>query len=203
MDIRTGRLLPDQYYHIFNRGINGSAVFFEEKNYHFFLERYDKYLSPYVDSYAYCLLRNHFHFLIRVKPEEELLNSIPKKGTDKPLYWHVSNAFSSLFQSYTRAMNKVYSRTGPLFEHPFKRIEVNDEKYFSALIAYIHRNPSRHKLMDDFRKYPHSSYTTFLKDAPTKLERKYVLDWFGGKKGFETFHASEKNQLSNAALMLE
>jgi REP element-mobilizing transposase RayT len=202
MDIRTSKLHPSQFYHIFNRGINGCEVFFEEKNYAFFLQRYAKYVSPFADTYAYCLLNNHFHLLIQVKSEEELLSAISAR-TDQPLYWFVSNAFSSFIQSYTRAMNKVYSRTGPLFENPFKRIEVCDDHYFTALIAYIHRNPMKHGLTEDFKKYVHSSYRTQLSNAPTKLKRQEVLNWFGGKNEYIAFHEIDKGQPLNSAWMLE
>jgi putative transposase len=55
------------YYHIYNRGINGENIFKEESNYAFFLHQYAKYVSPIADTFAYCLLKNHFHLLIRIK----------------------------------------------------------------------------------------------------------------------------------------
>ena len=54
-------------YHIYNRGINGTNIFYEERNYAYFLEKYAHYLHNWVDTFAYCLLKNHFHLLIRVK----------------------------------------------------------------------------------------------------------------------------------------
>jgi len=56
----------NQFYHIYNRGNNGEKIFYTSENYLFFLKRYDHYLSDYADTYAYCLLPNHFHFLIKV-----------------------------------------------------------------------------------------------------------------------------------------
>ncbi len=56
-----------KFYHIFNRGNNSERIFFSERNYEFFLRRYNEYLSSYAETYAFCLLPNHFHFLIRVK----------------------------------------------------------------------------------------------------------------------------------------
>ncbi len=55
------------FYHIYNRGNNKQPIFFEKKNYQHFLKRFDKYLSAFVDVYAYCLMPNYFHFLIMVK----------------------------------------------------------------------------------------------------------------------------------------
>ena len=191
MDIRNAKLHSDQYFHIFNRGINGMPVFFEPKNYDYFLKQYALYVHPFVETFAYCLLGNHFHLLLRVRDVAQLDLAI-KKNKEKPYYWHVSNGFSSFLKSYTRAMNAMYNRTGALFETPFKRIEVKEESYFSALIAYIHRNPEKHGLVKNFKSYPYSSYQAHLQEAPTFLSRQAVLDWFGGKEQYQAFHLQKK-----------
>jgi REP element-mobilizing transposase RayT len=186
LNIRKIPLLPERYYHIYNREINGQAVFFEEENYKYFLQLYEKYLSTLVETYAYCLLQNHFHILIRVRDEDKFREIKPSSGREPG--WHVSNGFASLFQAYTRAINKRYQRTGALFETPFKRIEVKDNSYLSALIAYIHKNPDKHKVGKDFKTYKHSSYRSIISNGSTKLERGKVLDWFGGREEFIKFH---------------
>ncbi|MBN1976347.1 MAG: hypothetical protein JW918_03000, partial [Anaerolineae bacterium] len=56
-----------QYYHIYNRGNNGENIFIEERNYSYFLGLYAKYIEPIADTFAYVLLRNHFHLLVRIK----------------------------------------------------------------------------------------------------------------------------------------
>ncbi|WP_339813798.1 hypothetical protein [uncultured Imperialibacter sp.] len=202
MDIRNAKLHPDQYFHIFNRGINGMPVFFEAKNYDFFLKQYTQFVHPFVETFAYCLLGNHFHLLVRVRDVAQLDLAI-KKDREKPYYWHVSNGFSSFLKSYTRAVNSVYNRTGGLFETPFKRIEVKEESYFSTLIAYIHRNPEKHGLVKDFRSYPYSSYQAHLQDAPTFLSSQAVLDWFGGKEQYQAFHLQEKQPPLDEKWLLE
>ncbi len=60
-------LKPGAYYHIYNRGINGENIFKEERNYAYFLSKYTIYLNPILETYAYCLLKNHFHLLVKVK----------------------------------------------------------------------------------------------------------------------------------------
>jgi REP element-mobilizing transposase RayT len=60
-----------QYYHVYNRGNNRENVFVEERNYRYFLKLYANYIEPIADTYAYCLLRNHFHLLVRIKTVEE------------------------------------------------------------------------------------------------------------------------------------
>ena len=68
-------LLYDTYYHIYNRGVNGEDIFVEERNYDLFLRLYEKYLSPVTDLFSYCLLKNHFHVSVRIKSEEEILET--------------------------------------------------------------------------------------------------------------------------------
>ena len=68
-------LLYDTYYHIYNRGVNGEDIFVEERNYDLFLRLFEKHLTPVADLFAYCLLRNHFHLSVRIKSEEEILES--------------------------------------------------------------------------------------------------------------------------------
>ena len=63
-------LLGDQYYHVYNRGNNREPLFRERRNYPYFLKLYAKYIEPVAETYAYCLLKNHFHLLIRTKDEE-------------------------------------------------------------------------------------------------------------------------------------
>ena len=63
---------PGVVYHFFNRGNNKENIFIEEKNYSFFLSLVTKYLLPVADIYAYCLLKNHFHFALRIKDPEML-----------------------------------------------------------------------------------------------------------------------------------
>jgi len=74
------KLLPGNMYHIYNKGNNKENLFIGEKNYFYFLNLWRKHISPLADTFAYCLLKNHFHFLIRIKLEEQLLNfkALPK-----------------------------------------------------------------------------------------------------------------------------
>ena len=171
-------LQPERYYHVFNRGNNREDLFREARNYAFFLDRYAHHVGPVVDTFAYCLLRNHFHLLIRVRPEDEWPDDRPP-----------ARRFADLFSSYAKAINKEYGRTGSLFQKPFGRIEVNSERYFAHLVRYIHQNPQRHGFVDDFRVYPHSSYRALLAERPTRLQREATLAWFGGAEGFQAAHA--------------
>ena len=74
----TTPLDPNKYYHIYNRGNAGQWIFSKENNYPYFLSKYKIYMLDYVNTYAYCLLPNHFHILIKVKSEEELIKAACK-----------------------------------------------------------------------------------------------------------------------------
>ncbi|NIM94952.1 MAG: hypothetical protein GTO18_14720 [Anaerolineales bacterium] len=170
------QLLIDQYYHIYNRGNNNELLFREARNYNYFLKLSVKYAYPIIKTYAYCLLPNHFHFLVKIKD----CQSYP-----------TSRAFANLFSTYAKAINKAYDRSGSLFEKVFHRKMINDDRYFTSLVVYIDRNLQKHGFVDDFRNWPHSSYRTILSNRPSRIERTAVLEWFGGPRGFEEVHTTE------------
>ncbi|MBI5650247.1 MAG: transposase [Chloroflexi bacterium] len=149
-------LEPGLYYHIYNRGTNRENIFIEQRNYAHFLKLYGKYIEPIADTYAYCLLRNHFHLLVRIK----LIAERDPKGFENPsgLVQDPSIFFSNFFNAYAKSINLAYNRTGSLFQHPFGRIEIKTDEYFAKLVTYIHQNPQKHGLIDDFREWAYSSY---------------------------------------------
>jgi putative transposase len=198
-------LQPDSFYHIYNRGINGENIFKEERNYSYFLQRYAHHVEPFAETYAYCLLKNHFHILIKTRSEGNIRALLSEQSTlqkdgillpkhhDKSIEWIYGNAFASFFKSYAISINKAYNRTGSLFEESFRRILVDSDDYFTELIYYIHHNPQKHGFVKDFKEYPHSSYHSHLHTAMTKLKRDEVLDWFGNRNEFERFHLGNQN----------
>ena len=70
-------LEKDKVYHIYNRGINSETIFNSDENKHYFLKLYSKYLENKADTFAYCLMDNHFHFIIRIVNEKEITDSLP------------------------------------------------------------------------------------------------------------------------------
>jgi len=195
-----------QYYHIYNRGNNRADIFYEERNYGYFLKLYAKYVEPVADTYAYCLLRNHFHLLVRVKTVEEqetlrVSETLRVLEAFKPK--SPSQQFGNLFNAYAKAINKAYQRSGSLFENPFGRIPVTSDAYFVQLIAYIHQNPQKHGFVDDFRDWPYSSYQAMLSEKPTRLKRDEVLAWFNGMAAFQASHQGMMNERQIASLVPE
>ena len=106
----------NQFYHVYNRGNNGEKIFYSTRNYYHFLNLYDKYLSDCVNTYAYCLIPNHFHFLIRVRDSSV-----------------ISDQFRIFFLSYSKAINKQESRTGSLFQKRFKRTTIEELSHCNGL----------------------------------------------------------------------
>lgn len=182
------------YYHIYNRGNNGEQLFYKPENYTHFLRLYEKYIDPIADTYAWCLMGNHFHLLVRIKEKDEInMDSLPNpvrvqnpNRVIKPPHRY----FSDLFNSYSQAINKQEGRTGSLLESPFRRIPITSDKYFQNLVVYIHRNPVHHGFTDDYRDYPWSSYGSIISDKTTRLRRKEVVDWFDNRKNFIYCHSA-------------
>lgn len=75
--MKNTKYTPGTYYHLFNRANGWEQLFRSEDNYNYFLRRYIKYMSPVCSTYAYCLLPNHFHFLVRIHDAEELRPLLP------------------------------------------------------------------------------------------------------------------------------
>lgn len=181
MKIREDILQSGCFYHIFNRGVNSKPVFLNQENYRFFLQKVEKYILPYFDVYAYCLMPNHFHLILSPKLDISLEESSHKNGlhSTESVF---SKTIGKLISSYTQAFNKVYLRTGALFESPFKRIEIDNEDYLKNLIIYVHQNH------DDFTNYKYSSYRSILSTSETSLKRAEVLSLFGDLDNFVFCH---------------
>ena len=198
----------DKYYHIFNRGINGENLFRENSNYEHFLRLYSEHIEPVAETFAWVLMKNHFHLLVRIIPEEKIGLIKPredKKRIDYPLKkkYNPTQQLGNLFNAYAKAFNKKYNRTGSLFESPFRRIPVNDERYFKHLIFYILNNPVHHGFCEVMTDYPWSSYLTTISDKPTRLQRDKVIGWFNSKPEFIEFHQQNHDDKTIESLIIE
>jgi REP element-mobilizing transposase RayT len=180
-------LLPGCYYHVYNRGNNRQNLFIEARNYAYFMKLYAYHVQPVADTFTYCLMRNHFHLLVRIQ-----------EGAQNP-----GQAFSNLFNAYAKAINHAYQRTGSLFQRPFGRIEITTNAHFTQLVAYIHQNPQKHGFVEDFRQWPYSSYAALISEKPTHLQRGEILGWFKGIGPFIAFHQTQVNPGSIAPLVIE
>ena len=174
-----------KHYHLFNRGNNKQSIFFEKENYTYFLELVKKHIIPVAEVLSYCLIKNHFHFVIRIKSDD--LPADYKNGKKR-----LHRPFSNLFNAYSKAINKKYRRTGSLFQEHLKRKEINTEEYLRQVIIYVHLNPSSHELTSNFESFPYSSYKSFLSSKPTLLIRNEVITLFGDIDNFKFTHNATK-----------
>jgi len=132
------------FYHIYNRGNNHQAIFFERENYLYFLRLVRQHLiSNGVDVVAYCLMPNHYHLLVYLRDET------------------LSNAMKSLSLSYTKAINRRFNRVGVLFQGRFQSIHVDKTDYLLHLSRYIHLNPVKARLVKQPEEWEFSSYLEY------------------------------------------
>ena len=183
---------PSTFYHIYNHANDPEHLFRSNENYHYFLRQWTKYIEPVAATYAYCLMPNHIHFLIRTKDETELLNLT---GLGE-LSGFVTKQFSNLFNSYAKAYNRMYGRRGSLFNRPFKAKEVVTDDYLTTVIFYIHHNPLHHGFCKHMGDWPHSSYHALISDRLTRVKRQEVVAWFGTKTELIKFHQQNMRGLN-------
>ncbi len=186
-------LLPNNYYHVYNHGNGNDNLFRRETNYTFFLERYHKYISPIADTFAYCLLPNHFHLVIRTKPTKELMEFYKNKNPQgfKNLAGLNSQQFSNFFNSYAKAFNKMFDRKGSLFLDNFERNLIDTPEYYKNAIHYVHKNPVHHGFVKDVRDWKYTSYESYFTDRASKLKREKVIEIFENREKFMEFHKKE------------
>lgn len=197
----------DKFYHIICKSLPEQVLFKSDENRLFFLQRYQQFLGSFVDTYCYCLLNNHVHFLIKVNKPKTIgaaITTIPLHErsiaqsnflqaaiADDAINPFLERQFNSFFVSYTRSFNIHHKRKGHLFDSPFKRIAIAGDAHLTQAIIYIHANALKHQLVKDLALYKWSSYQSILSDKPTHLKRNEVLEWFGNKERFIEAH---KNQ---------
>lgn len=182
MPYRKDKLTNNNYYHIYNRGVNRSNIFLEEKNYYFFLNSIKKYLLGCLDVIAYCLMPNHFHFLVIVSNEEV-----------------IEESFKKFFISYSKSINKLYKRSGPLYEGRYKTKLVSDNNYLLHLSRYIHLNPVRANLVMKPEQWKFSSYKFYINGKKTyfvnnRIILNQIVDY---KKFVENYQPNDRELIAD------
>lgn len=165
---------PGNYYHVYNRANAFEKLFYSDENYLFFMEKTNKYLPEIATLYAYSLLPNHFHFLIKTLPEESIHLGSSLDYSDR-----ISQAFSNLFNSYTKSFNSYYRRRGTLFSRHFKSRVVETMNYRTNCVLYLHHNGVHHNLCREPDQWPYTSHEKVMNN-PEISEVAEVISWFGG-----------------------
>jgi REP element-mobilizing transposase RayT len=215
-------LVPTTSYHIFNHANGFENVFCEEENYRFFLEKYRLYISPVAETFAYCLMPNHFHLVVRIRKREVIEELIRNKSNfsfskvqnfgkaekiieidiidDVDIEKFLSKQFANFFSCYTQSFNKMYKRMGSLFIKNFKREIITNREHFVNAVVYTHRNPIHHGFCSSFAGWGYSSYLEIADRKSDVIAVDKTLKVFGSSELFEQVHAEnlEKfNQIVN------
>lgn len=187
---------PTATFHAYTHANGSENLFRTDDNYLFFLKKYEKYINPVADTFAYCLMPNHLHLMIRIRSRQEIDSFLQETKPDRKFDLSdartfsnvISHQFSHLLNGYTQAYNKVFKRRGSLFIPNLKRNGVKDDDYLTRLFVYIHANPIKHKFAEELHEWRYSSYTIYLSDEPTNIKREEGLKWFGNKEEFVKIH---------------
>jgi putative transposase len=146
MRLKAEEFVSGQYYHVYNHSVADQILFKDEEDYHKCLSIVKRYYNAIDYSIiAYCLMPNHFHFLLYQK------NNIP-------FYRH----FEHLWYSYTCFYNKKYQRQGTLFAGKLQHIGIREEAYLLRLCAYIHLNPVKASLVKLPEEWQWSNYQEWI-----------------------------------------
>jgi putative transposase len=183
------QLLPGFCYHIYNRGNNREDLFISRRDYLEFLYLVQRYVLPCVDLYAFCLMRNHFHMLLRIKTEPEWrLKQLLTVDAQPFQPFEPSRRLGDCFNAYAKRVNLRIDRVGSLFQKPYRRKCADSYAYLAGATRYIHRNPEMHGFVDDFREWPWSSYGLIVGQHESPICRDEVAAWFGGIDNLVTAH---------------
>lgn len=152
-------IISDETYHIYNQGNNKEILFLKDEDYIHFLLLFRKFVSPYCKVLAYCLMPNHFHFLIHATKDSEKIRRI---GID---LCELSNGFRLLQSNYATYFNKQYERSGSLFRQrtKAKSMAEGDKHYGFIAFQYIHQNPLKAGLVTRMENWLYSSFADYMK----------------------------------------
>ena len=164
---RAGR-----HYHLYNRGVGRTIIFFNPGNYEYCLQLMERCSQRHGAAIVtYCLMPNHYHLLIR-------------QETDDPL----SAFIGVVFNAYVQAVNKQRGRRGPLFEGRFRHVWVDREEYLIHLCRYIHLNPVRARLVETPEEWRYSNYLECIGDrAGTPQDDSFIRDHFTAPGSYRSF----------------
>ncbi len=162
---------PGDILHIYNRGNNKLPIFFKDEHYQFFQKKVKDHIVPVCDILAYCLMPNHFHFLVQVNKE-----SCNPKKLGSLSSTELTNSFRVLQSSYALGVNKDMGLTGSLFQQKakFKILSPSTNMrndYLQCCFHYIHQNPLRAGLVQRIEDWKYSSFNEYADSIPGLCNR--------------------------------
>jgi REP element-mobilizing transposase RayT len=164
--------LPGLYYHFYNRGHDRSPIFREIENYLFVIRKIKEYAaSLQLTIIAYCLMPNHYHFLVR-QDGEFPAGLLPQR----------------VFNSYSKAYNRWYDHHGTLFESPYQVKLILKDAHLLHLCRYIHYNPQKDGLVANLIEWPYSNYLEWIGARNDGLvDSAFIIDNFYSQKNYQAF----------------
>lgn len=169
---RNVAFLPNQYYHIYNRGAHRIDIFRNDADYTFLLKLVKEQAEKCAISViAYCLMHNHYHFLLHQNGEIQ-----------------ISKFMQAVFNVYSKAFNSKYQLSGTLFEGPFRAIHIDRIEYLLHLCRYIHRNPLEASIVLLPEQWHYSNYLEFVGQREGALvDKEFVKNNFGSPEEYREF----------------
>lgn len=164
--------IQGHYYHIYNRGCNKEKIFFYEDNYYYLLKKMKTSFRDYgANVIAYCLMPNHYHFLVQQLTEKQLSTWLRK-----------------IFVGYSQAINKQQNRRGTLFGSRPKHIAIEKEEYLDHLIWYIHTNPVSAGMVTKPDQWKFSNYSECIgKRNGNIFDKDFIDQRYGSFSEYEKF----------------
>ena len=177
-----------EYFHIYNRGNSKNNIFLNDDDFKFFILKINQNLFPSIynqnrihstpipeNSFSiisYCLMPNHFHFLVKQNSTVTISKLILKVCT-----------------SYSKYFNKKYEKVGHVFQDQFKQVFIEDNSYLLWLSAYIHLNPKVARLTNNAGDYKWSSYADYigLNKSSINCEKELIINQFSGCSDYNNF----------------
>ena len=157
-------------YHVMMRGINKQRIFYEEQDYKMFIKSViEAKEKGDFTLYAYCLMDNHIHLLI--KENGESLATVIKRIACRFVYWY----------------NLKYERVGHLFQDRFRSEPVDTDEYFLCVLRYIHQNPVKAGLVRSCADYDFSSYNWYF--VASKLIDSTLAFSLMNEEQFRVYHS--------------
>jgi putative transposase len=178
------------FYHVYNHARGTDNLFDSEKDYQIFMMLISKYIIDIAHIYAYCLMSNHFHFLIRIKDFE-----LPDNFKEKGISDFVSHQWGTVQNTFTKKKNYRSGNKGGLFCQSINRNLIFSETYLQMAIVYIHNNPVKHGFCYFPNEWKYSSYNSIILDKSTQVERDEVLEWFENKRNFKAYHQTNVDDI--------
>jgi putative transposase len=164
---------PYTTYHVYNQGNDKMQLFYDDEDYVKFLSLFESYIYPFVDTVAWCLIPNHFHFMIAAK---ENIAEVKQGGL---VLDSVTNGFRKLLSGYAHYFNAKYKHTGSVFrpKTKAKQLEViSNKNYFINCFYYLHQNAVRHGLVKHASEWKYSSYLFYSGERIKSLCNKKIAE---------------------------